>query len=238
MRPIFDPELVPVVAAGPVLPPAPAARLTAEGLRQQFAAPPPWEVEMMGDRAGAGGAPAQAAAVLIPIVLHPQPTVLLTRRTAHLKAHAGQISFPGGRIEPHDFSPEAAALREAHEEVGLPAERVELLGRLPQYTTVTGFAVTPVVGLVMPPLQWHPDPQEVDEVFEPPLHWLMNPAHHQLRAIEAAGQRHQFFAMPWQREPQATPPDEALAAARNHYFIWGATAAMLRNLYRFLCAPA
>lgn len=227
MRPFFDPELVPVLETSAQLPPAPAHRLTPEGLRRQFAAPPQWQAEKLADRA-MPGVPASAAAVLIPVVMHDDPTVLLTRRTSHLKAHAGQISFPGGRMEPEDPDPVATALREAREEVGIEPEYVEVLGSLPQYTTVTGFIVTPVVGLIRPPLLVKPDPYEVDEVFEPPLRWLMTPAHHQLRAVDAGGLRHEFFAMPWRRELGG-------GEARD-YFIWGATAAMLRNLYRFLSA--
>lgn len=228
MTAVFDPLLVPLLPTPTDLPPAPVHRLTAEGLRQQFRSPPRWSAEKLADRAMPVEAP-NAAAVLIPLVMHQHPTVLLTRRTSHLKAHAGQISFPGGRVEPGDLDLVATALREAQEEVGIPPGAVEILGCLPDYTTVTGFVVTPVVGLLQPPLQLKLDAYEVDEVFEPSLQWLMTPAHHQLRGIEAAGQRHEFFAMAWRDQAQS-------ASDARDYFIWGATAAMLRNLYRFLSA--
>ncbi|MDW8444771.1 MAG: CoA pyrophosphatase [Acetobacteraceae bacterium] len=146
-----------------------AARLRAEPERLSRApavlAPPP----------GASEQSAREAAVLVPVVVHPEPTVLLTVRTATLSAHAGQVSLPGGRIEAHDPSPEAAALREAEEEVGIPRRRVEVIGRLPSVFTGTGFRVTPVVGLVLPPISPRPDPREVAEVFELPLAHLTEP---------------------------------------------------------------
>lgn len=158
------------------------------------------------------------AAVLVPVVIRPTgPTVLLTQRTAHLRDHAGQVSFPGGRCEESDASAEATALREAEEEVGLDPGQVELLGRLPEYRTGTGFVVTPVVGLVTPPLNLKLDDFEVAEVFEPPLAFLLDRANHQRQTMEIRGERHEFWAMPWQG-----------------YFIWGATAGMLVTLHRFM----
>lgn len=227
MNPGFDPQTLPVIETFPHLSPVPAGQLSPASLRERFLNPPDWQPERLGDRA-VQPSTSSAAAVLIPVVTHPQPTILLTRRTSHLKAHAGQISFPGGRAEPHDASPAHTALREAHEEVGLPPDAVEVLGPLPAYTTVTGFVVTPIVGLVRPPLSLRPDPFEVDEAFEVPLAFLMAPAHHERRGIEAGQARHDFFAMPW-RGPSATGDER-------DYFIWGATAAMLRNFYRFLAA--
>lgn len=153
------------------------------------------------------------AAVLVPIVLHETPTVLLTQRTAHLRDHAGQVSFPGGRRERSDASPEATALREAQEEVGLDAAHVELIGRLPLFVTITGFLVTPVVGLVRPPFRLAPDSFEVAEVFEPPLAFLLDPANHRRHDIEYAGRVRHYWSMPWQG-----------------FHIWGATAAMLRSM--------
>lgn len=159
-----------------------------------------------------------AAAVLVPVILRETGlTILLTQRTSHLRDHAGQVSFPGGRSEESDASPEATALREAGEEVGLAASQVEILGRLPQYRTGTGFVVTPVVGLVTPPLNLKLDDFEVAEVFEPPLDFLLDRANHQRHSIEVRGVMREYWAMPWQG-----------------YYIWGATAGMLVTLHRLL----
>lgn len=167
------------------------------------------------------GEPAQAltpAAVLIPLVQRETGlTVLLTQRTAHLRDHAGQISFPGGRCEESDVTPQAAALREAQEEVGLDPAQVEIIGELPEYSTATGFTITPVVGLVTPPLNLKLDDFEVAEVFEVPFDFLMDPANHQHHAVEFQGALREYYAMPWEG-----------------YFIWGATAGMLVTLQRFL----
>ena len=158
------------------------------------------------------------AAVLVPVVIRPTgPTILLTQRTAHLRDHAGQVSFPGGRCEESDASAEATALREAEEEVGIAPAQVEILGRLPEYRTGTGFVVTPVVGLVTPPLNLKLDDFEVAEVFEPPLEFLLDKTNHQRQTMEIRGERHEFWAMPWKG-----------------YFIWGATAGMLVTLHRFM----
>jgi 8-oxo-dGTP pyrophosphatase MutT (NUDIX family) len=161
-------------------------------------------------------------------VLRDELTVLLTQRTDHLNDHPGQISFPGGRVEADDADAVATALREAHEEIGLEAFEVEVLGSLPTYTTGTGFIVTPVVGLVAARAVLRPDPVEVAEVFEVPLAWLMDPANHRRHAVAIAGSMREFLSIPWLGT-------DASGAPRS-YFIWGATAAMLRNLYRFLAA--
>ena len=162
--------------------------------------------------------PATVAAVLVPIIAHAGGlTVLFTQRTAHLKAHSGQVSFPGGRAEPADTSPEDTALREAEEEIGLPRSRVELLGRLPEYFTRTGFRVTPVVGLIEPPLALSPDPGEVESVFEVPLAFLLDTRNHQRLTRELQGATVGYYAMPY--------------GDRN---IWGATAGMVVNLCRAL----
>jgi 8-oxo-dGTP pyrophosphatase MutT (NUDIX family) len=154
------------------------------------------------------------AAVLFPIVLRDGgQTVLLTQRTAHLRDHAGQISFPGGRVEAEDLSPSHTALRETEEEIGLPRERIEILGFLPEYRTGTGFRVTPVVALVQPPFDLRPDPFEVAEVFEVPLAFLLDPANHQQHSLHYRGALRNYFAMPY-----------------GDYFIWGATAGMIRSL--------
>jgi 8-oxo-dGTP pyrophosphatase MutT (NUDIX family) len=188
-------------------------------LRQSFARSDVHFVTIYGDQGVRPEASELAAAsVLVPIVLREaQATVLFTRRTAHLKTHSGQISFPGGRAEPEDPSPEHTALRETFEEIGLAAERVELLGRLGDYHTRTGYRITPVVGLVTPPFELSPDGHEVDEVFEVPLAFLLDPANHQRHSREFQGETRHFFAIPWR-----------------DYYIWGATAGMLVNLQRRL----
>jgi 8-oxo-dGTP pyrophosphatase MutT (NUDIX family) len=227
-RPAFDPELVghdPAFAAPRVRgEPVEVGRMTAEALRRRFASPPAWQPEIVADaRLAEAREPLREAAVLIPLVMHDGgPTVLLTRRTAHLHDHAGQISFPGGGIEQHDDNAVATALRETEEEVGLRADAVEVLGSLPRYATATGYVVTPVVGLVVPGFALEIDTFEVEEVFEPPLAFLMNPAHHERRLVDFGGLRRTFYAMPYE--------------AGRRYFIWGATAAMLRNLYHLLRA--
>jgi len=154
------------------------------------------------------------AAVLFPIVRRDgRHTVLLTQRTAHLRDHAGQISFPGGRVEAEDASPTHTALRETEEEIGLARDRIEILGFLPEYRTGTGFRVTPVVALVLPPFELKPDPFEVAEVFEVPLDFLLDPANHQRHSMHYRGALRNYFAMPY-----------------GDYFIWGATAGMIRSL--------
>ena len=135
--------------------------------------------------------------MLVPLVMRDAGLqVLLTRRTAHLRSHAGQISFPGGKAEPHDVDAVATALRETEEEVGLARRHIEVIGRLPAYTTVTGFVVTPVVGLVGPGFSLQIDPGEVDEAFEVPLPFLMTPANHRRHVFEAEGVRRQFLSQP------------------------------------------
>jgi len=168
-----------------------------------------------------------AASVLVPLVMRGGALhVLLTRRTDHLRDHAGQISFPGGRAEPDDPSAIHTALREAEEEVGLAREHVDVLGQLNTYTTVTSYVVTPVVALVQPQFSLHLDRFEVEEAFEVPLNFLMTPANHQRHELTLGGQRRQFLSMPWSGIDASGQP--------HLYFIWGATAAMLRNLYWFL----
>jgi 8-oxo-dGTP pyrophosphatase MutT (NUDIX family) len=227
--PILDPQSVPVLGTDAHLSAVPADRLRAEALRQRFGTASGWEPEIAGDgRLFADRTPAHAS-VLVPLVAREGgPTVLLTRRTDHLRDHAGQISFPGGRAEDSDDDVVHTALREAQEEVGLAAEHVDVIGALPVYTTVTGFIVTPVVALVQPGFTLALDEFEVAEAFEVPLAFLMNPAHHQRHEFEFAGVQRRFLSMPWEG-PGAD-------GQVHRYFIWGATAAMLRNLYAFLAA--
>ncbi len=228
----FDPRSMPVVPLQP-LPPVPMERLHPQALRERFARPPEWQQEPALERPGAS-TESVAAAVLVPLVYRPQINavhVLLTQRSAHLRAHGGQISFPGGRAEAYDADPVATALREAHEEVGLSHSRVQVLGSLPTFVTGTGFSVTPVVGLIEAPendahdLHLLTDPNEVDEVFEVPLAFLMNPQHHLQHEVNLGTSSFSYFSMPWQSNH-----------TNKEYFIWGATAAMLRNLYRMLSA--
>lgn len=233
----LDPESLPVLSTGHGEPQVPAERLQARALRRHFAAPPAWTPELLGDRSELPGSedPLTEAAVLIPLVQRRQATggdtlqVLLTRRTAQLRKHAGQISFPGGRAEAGDAGPVGTALREAQEEIGLATPAVELLGCLPVYTTVTRYRVTPVVGLVDgAALRLQADPAEVGEIFEVPLAFLMDPRHHERRAIPQAEGLRTVYSMPWSMPATDGSPRRQL--------IWGATAAMLRNLYQLLRA--
>ncbi|MDH5556233.1 MAG: CoA pyrophosphatase, partial [Alphaproteobacteria bacterium] len=161
------------------------------------------------------------AAVLVPLVLRPEGlTVLLTQRTDHLHDHAGQISFPGGRIEDADATPEAAALRETAEEVGLDPSCVELIGRLDTYVVRTGFEVVPAVGFVHPPFAIDPDPFEVAEVFEVPLDFILDRGNHERHSREYKGEQRSFYVMQYEDR-----------------YIWGATAAMLVNLVDILEIP-
>ncbi len=155
------------------------------------------------------------AAVLVPLVQYQDGfTVLLTQRTAELSLHAGQISFPGGRLEESDADAAAAALREAEEETGISPSQVEVLGRLDSYVTITGYKVIPIVGAITPPLNLNPDPVEVADVFEVPLDFFLNPANHQCVKRDSNGQTRAYYAMSF-----------------GDRYIWGATAGMLVNLY-------
>ena len=155
--------------------------------------------------------------------MHERPTLLLTQRTAHLSTHSGQIAFPGGKLDDTDANATAAALRETQEEIGLSADWIEVLGQLPEYVTGTLFTVTPVVALVRPGFVLQPNPHEVDDVFEVPLDFLMDPSNHHKHGFEWDGVMREWYAMPYQD------------GARER-FIWGATAGMLRNFYRLLIA--
>jgi 8-oxo-dGTP pyrophosphatase MutT (NUDIX family) len=164
--------------------------------------------------------PIRPAAVLIPVVDHPQPTVLLTQRSAHLSDHAGQISFPGGKIEATDATPLDAALREAFEEVGLGREFIDPIGYLDLYATSFGFRILPTVARVEPGFRLRINAAEVDDAFEVPLAFLMDPDNHQLHSKEFRGMERSFYAMPFAER-----------------YIWGATAGILRMLYERIYLP-
>ncbi len=203
----------------------PAVALTAlqpAALRQRFATPPLWAPELLAEQRFLQRSPIHAS-VLVPIVMREHPTVLLTERTLHLSTHSGQIAFPGGKADEDDADAAATALREAWEEVGLDPAFVQVLGTLPHYVTGSAFIITPVIALVQTGFTLTPNSYEVADIFEVPLAFLMNPAHHRRHVFEWEGVRREWFSMPYQE-----PTTER--------FIWGATAGMLRNFYRLLSA--
>jgi 8-oxo-dGTP pyrophosphatase MutT (NUDIX family) len=164
--------------------------------------------------------PIRPAAVLVPVVDHPQPTVLLTQRSAHLNDHAGQISFPGGKIDATDASPLDTALREAEEEIGLSREFIDSIGYLDLYGTSFGFRILPAVARIKPGFKLRINQSEVDDVFEVPLAFLMNPVNHQTHSKEFRGIERSYYAMPYEER-----------------YIWGATAGILRVLYERIYLP-
>jgi 8-oxo-dGTP pyrophosphatase MutT (NUDIX family) len=216
----LDPTRLPIdaIAGEPAIDPA---LLTAESLRARFARSRlTWEPETPDE--ARHGRKLRSAAVLVPLVERPDGlNVLLTLRTDHLSSHAGQIAFPGGRAEELDSSPIETALRESEEEIGLHRRHVSILGVLPDYVTGSAYRVTPVIALVKPPFELTADPNEVAEIFEVPLAFLMNGMHHQRMSYDLPNGegRRRFYAMPYDR-----------------FFIWGVTAGMLRNLFHFLRA--
>ncbi|RZA32353.1 MAG: CoA pyrophosphatase [Lysobacteraceae bacterium] len=218
---LFDPTALPVEGLAGEAPLAPAL-LSAEAVRARFARTLPWDPEASEEALLAPPLRLRRAAVLVALVERPAGlTVLLTKRTDHLSSHAGQVSFPGGRAEELDSSLIETALRETEEEIGLHRRHVEIIGVLPEHITISAYRVMPVVAIVTPPFELSADPGEVADIFEVPLSFLMSGANHQRRSLvlpEGKGTR-SFYAMPYQ-----------------DYFIWGATAAMLRNLYHFLRA--
>lgn len=223
----FKPEDLPVERSDAHLPAVRNEELQAGRIARRFTEPQAWAPEISTEHRFIDRPPAQAA-VLVPLVQREELMVLLTRRTDHLRDHAGQVSFPGGRVEPEDVDVVATALRETQEEIGLDARHVQVLGQLPTYTTGSGFVVTPVVSLVQPGFELALDAFEVAEAFEVPLAYLMTPAHHRWHALERDGARREFLSMPWEGLASDGTP--------RRFFIWGATAAMLRNFYRFLSA--
>jgi 8-oxo-dGTP pyrophosphatase MutT (NUDIX family) len=222
MKTPFDPTLAEIDALASE-PPVELARLDPHWLRQRFSQPPEWSPEFSDEHSlNDAGKPLVLASVLVPLVVRANAlNLLLTQRTAHLHDHAGQISFPGGRVDPEDADAIATALRETEEEIGLARRYVEVIGALPDYVTGTGFRVTPVVALIHPPFELTADEFEVAEIFEVPMSFLMNGANHQRRSaiLPSRLERRSFYAMPF-----------------GDYFIWGATAGMLRNLFHFLRA--
>lgn len=235
----FDPQRLPVERVDGHLPAVGPQAMTIEALRQRFRQPPRWSPEALVERRFVDRPPADAS-VLVPLVVaHSELvgaaqrplSVLFTQRTEHLSDHPGQVAFPGGRAEPTDADAVHTALREAEEEIGLPSDAVEVLGCLPLYVTGTGFHVTPVVGVIHSLPALRPDPREVADVFQVPLDFLMTPRHHRHHVVGDGEERRRFLSMPW---PGVDAGDEVPAGTR---YIWGATAGMLRNLYRFLAAP-
>ncbi len=221
--PSFDPRHIPVVGVDVHLPKVQAHVLQPLALAQRFRQPPIWTPELKGEPRFSDRVPVHAS-VLVPLVMRDHGlAVLLTERTTHLSSHSGQIAFPGGKADPEDASTTDTALREAEEEIGLDRHFVEVLGNLPTYITGSAFIVTPVVALVRADYSMTLNPHEVADAFEVPLDFLMTPANHRRHAMEWAGSRREWFSMPYTDD-------------RAERFIWGATAGMLRNFYRFLIA--
>ena len=220
----FDPLTQPIVQST-ALPALAPTSLELDFICAAFSHPVKWQVEpVFTESFHADAFPPEGvvqAAVLVPLVQRPSGLhVLFTRRASHLYDHAGQIAFPGGRIEPSDHDAIAAALRETHEEVGIAPEYVQFIGTHPGFLTSTGFTMKPIIGLVRPGFTITPDETEVAEVFEVPLSVLMDTSLHRLhRADLPDGRNRVYFSLTWES-----------------YFIWGATAALIRNLYHYLAA--
>jgi 8-oxo-dGTP pyrophosphatase MutT (NUDIX family) len=191
----------------------------ADRLRRALHAPAPEIVLLAGDERdpALAAAPGVDAAVLVPVTNRPEPGVILTRRTDTLKRHPGQVAFPGGRVDPDDADLTAAALREAEEEIGLPPTLVEVIGLADRYRTVTGFQVTPVVGVVPHDVTYEKREAEVAEIFEVPLSFLLDTANHVEATVEWQGRERHYYEIMW-----------------GDFRIWGATAAMIVNLSRRL----
>lgn len=155
------------------------------------------------------------ASVLVPVIARDEPTVLFTVRSRHLRSGSGQISFPGGRADPGDANPQHTALRETFEEIGLAPERVEIIGRLAHYVTRAGYRITPVIGLIQPPLALLPNDSEVAEIFEAPLAFLLDRSNHQVHSQHSDGRLRHYYAIQYQ-----------------DYYIRGVTAGLIVNLHR------
>jgi 8-oxo-dGTP pyrophosphatase MutT (NUDIX family) len=224
--PIFDPRKVPVTSTGAHLPAVPSAAMSPQALRARFANQPTWSPEVLRESSFSQRELAHAS-VLLPLVMRDELHVLLTQRTMHMSTHGGQIAFPGGKADADDADAVATALRETHEEVGIAASYIEVIGSMPTYLTGTQFVITPVVALVEPSFELNINHNEVAHVFEVPLAFLMSPANHHEHKFEWQGATRKWFSMPY--------PDTQAPNGKDH-FIWGATAGMLRNFYRFLHA--
>lgn len=219
---LFDPGTVPVHRVDHHLPAVGESALSAEAIASRFANPPQWTPEFSVESRFSDRAPSHAS-VLVPLVQREHLSVLLTTRTAHLSSHSGQIAFPGGKADPEDADAVATAVREAQEEIGLESHFLQVLGALPVYTTGSGFWITPVVALVQPDHEIRLNANEVANSFEVPLAFLMNPANHRHHVHHWGGLERHWLSIPYQD-------------GSTERFIWGATAGMLRNLYRFLQA--
>jgi len=219
--PLFDPRQIPVAGVDAHLPsPAPAS-LEAQAIAARFARQHVWTPELRKeDRFVEERAPVHAS-VLIGLVQRERLQVLLTLRPLHMNSHSGQIAFPGGKADAGDADAVATALREAQEEVGLEPQWVQVLGTLPVYTTGSAFIVTPVVALLRPGFVLQANAEEVAEIFEVPLDFLMNPANHRHHVHHWNGAQRNWLSMPYQD-------------GGTERFVWGATAGILRNFYRFL----
>ena len=218
--PTFDPREVPVEAIDRHLPRPSAANLEPQAIAARFARRHDWTPDVRKEARFIDRAPAHAS-VLIPLVKRERLTVLLTLRPTHMNSHSGQIAFPGGKSDPEDSDADATALREAQEEVGLEPRFVQVIGSLPIYTTGSAFIVTPVVALVDPGFTLQANADEVADVFEVPLDFLMDPANHRHHVVELGGEQRRWMSIPYMD-------------GSTERFIWGATAGMLRNFYRFL----
>lgn len=227
---VLDPRKVPITAVDQHLPALSREHLTRCYIAERLTHAWGWAPPLLGDGTLNDAPPVAQKDASVLVMLEPfraeefeGPSVLLTRRPQHLRRHAGQISFPGGRREATDVDACETALREASEEIGLLSSVVRILGVMPAYHTVTGFSVTPVVAWQDAEFVARPDPQEVDEVFRVPLVFLMNPANHRWHCCTLPnGLKRKFLSMPW------------VSPSGAEYFIWGATAAMLRNFYHLL----